>query len=53
MKKIEYSDKLNWGSVLFDLGIITAIIILKNYWLIILLFFSGSYKIPKWEYKDE
>ena len=49
--KIEYYDKLNWGAILFDLAIIGSVVILKNYWLLLLLLLSGDYKIPKYEYE--
>ncbi len=51
--KIEYYDKINWGTVLFDIAIIYLIGYTKNYWLIILLLISGGYSLPKYKLRRE
>jgi hypothetical protein len=51
-EKIEYYDRINWGSVLFDLGVLALTGYTQNYWyLLLFLFFQTPYKIPKYNYK--
>ena len=52
MKKIEYYDKMNWGAVFFDLGVLALVGYTLNYWLLFLFLASSDWKIKKFEYED-
>jgi len=40
-------EKINWGSILVDIVILICSVYTMNYWLLLLLFFTGSHKLRK------
>ncbi len=53
MKKIEYYDKINWGAILWDLGVLALVGFTMNYYLLFLLFLGDTWKLPKYELKED